>query len=257
LYATPAAALDWRVRVEAAVRSRAGVASHATALALWELVPPGGPVHVSVQAGRGSRPAPGVVVHRSQDLRDPLRRVDGLPVTCVERAIVDTWGRPAPLRRELVRAAAITAVRQRLCTPRDLAFEVARRPQLPARAELSRLVGLLADGCRSELEIWGCLHVLRAPGMPDFVLQRRVEVRGQVFFLDAADEEAMLAVELDGAAWHGSPRQRERDIRRDGLLATVGWQTLRFSYARMTDAPDSCRRDYLDVRATRLVLLRR
>ena len=104
-------------------------------------------------------------------------------------------------------------------------------------------MSLLADGCQSELEIWGCLQILRAPGMPPFVQQRRVVVDGQVFLLDVAYDDVMLAVEMDGAAWHGSRQQRERDIRRDSLLATVGWQTLRFSYGRLTAAPDACRRD--------------
>ena len=66
-----------------------------------------------------------------------------------------------------------------------------------------------------------------------------------MFLLDAAYNEVKLAVEMDGAAWHGSREQRERDIRRDSLLATIGWQTLRFSYGRMTGAPDACRRDVL------------
>ena len=35
VYATPAAAAQWRIRVEATVRSRGGVASHRTALGLW------------------------------------------------------------------------------------------------------------------------------------------------------------------------------------------------------------------------------
>ena len=67
--------------------------------------------------------------------------------------------------------------------------------------------------------------------MPRFV-QRRVVVGGRRFRLDAAYEEVLLAVEMDGAAWHGSRRQREDDIHRDALLATAGWQTLRSSYAR-------------------------
>jgi very-short-patch-repair endonuclease len=48
---------------------------------------------------------------------------------------------------------------------------------------------------------------------------------------------------MDGAAWHGSKRQREKDIRRDALVATVGWQTLRFGYTRLTAEPALCRRD--------------
>ena len=104
---------------------------------------------------------------------------------------------------------------------------------------------LLAQGCRSELEVRGCLHVLQQPGMPAFVQQRPVVVAGERYLLDVAYEEVMLAVELDGAAWHGSRRQRERDIRRDALLATVGWQTLRYAYTRLTREPEACRRTVL------------
>jgi very-short-patch-repair endonuclease len=252
VYATPAAAAQWRIRVEAAVLSRGGVASHRTALALWGLVPPGGPVHVAVEPSRSNRPTAGVVLHRAVALPDAIRRVGAIPVTCVERALVDTWGRPAGLASTDLRAAVITAVRRRMCRPRDIGVEVDRRPQLRARASLVELVRLLAEGCRSELEIWGCLTVLRTPGMPAFTLQHRVVVDGRTFYLDAACEEARLAVEMDGAAWHGSREQRERDIRRDALLATVGWQTLRFSFARLTGSPDSCRREIRAVHAARL-----
>jgi very-short-patch-repair endonuclease len=243
IYGLPAAVRDWRSRVEAAAHVTGGVVSHRSALALWDLAPPGGPIHLTVEHTRSGRGTAGVVLHRTRELTDVIRRVDGLPVSCVERAVVDAWGRPGGLTRVELRAAAIAAVRRRLCSARDLLLEVERRPCLPGRAALVGLAGLLADGCQSELEIWGCLHLFRGPGMPSFTLQRRIEVAGERFFLDAACEEVLLAVELDGAAWHGSRDQRERDIRRDALLATVGWQTLRFSYRRATSAPDACRRD--------------
>jgi very-short-patch-repair endonuclease len=81
--------------------------------------------------------------------------------------------------------------------------------------------------------------------MPRFTQHHPVTVGGRRFLLDAACEEVLLAVEMDGAAHHGSRRQRESDIARDALLATIGWQTLRFSHARMTTAPEGCRRDVL------------
>ena len=244
VYALPQLATDFPTRVAASTGALGGLASHRTALALWGLVPrDSGPVHVLVDEKRSARGPSGVVVHRTTDLDDVRRRVLGLPVTSVDRAIVDSWGRPSGLTRSAVRGAAITAIRERLCSAADLSYELARRPKLPGRAALSGLVQLLHDGCRSELEIWGCLEVLRGPGMPAFTLQRRVEVGGRVFFLDAACDEVKLAVEMDGAAYHGSSQQRQRDIGRDSLLATVGWQTLRFGYRRMTTQPDACRRD--------------
>jgi very-short-patch-repair endonuclease len=248
VYALPVAAQDWRTRVEAVARSRHAVVSHRTALALWGLVPVlDGPVHLTVATARSARGSAGVVLHRAPDVDEVTRRVEGVRVTCVERALVDSWAEdPA-----LVRAAAITAVRERLCTAAHLQYELARRPRLPGRRRFTELVRLLADGCRSELEIWGCLHVLRGPGMPAFVQQREVVVRGERFVLDAAYEDVLLAVEMDGAAWHGSRRQREADIRRDALLATIGWQTLRFGYARATADPTGCQHDLRAVHAAR------
>jgi very-short-patch-repair endonuclease len=257
IFALPSAAGDWRVRVAAAVHGREAVASHATALALCELIDhPAGPVHISVDPGRSGRGSPGVLVHRAAGAYAGRRRVEGLPVSAVERAVVDAWAAPATVPRTAVRAAAITAVRRRFCSPRDLNFELTRSSRAAGRADLEKLVRLLAEGCQSELEIWGCLHVLRARGMPAFVQQRRVAVGAEIFALDAACEESMLAVEMDGAAWHGSRAQREADIRRDSLLATVGWQTLRFGYGRMIHAPEACRREIRAVHEARLSLIR-
>jgi very-short-patch-repair endonuclease len=211
---------------------------------------------VTVEPPRSNRRSADVVLHRASGLRDAVRNVDGVPVTCVERTLVDAWGHPANLAMHTVRAAVITAVGRRMCRPQDLAAELERRPQLRARASLVELVRLLAAGCRSELEIWGCLNVLQAPGMPRFSLQHRIVVSGRTFFLDAACEEVQLAVEMDGAAWHGSRDQREGDIRRDALLAAVGWQTLRFGFARMTGSPEGCRHEIRAVHAARLKLFR-
>jgi very-short-patch-repair endonuclease len=251
VYALPSASRVWRSRLEAAVHATDGVISHRSALALWELASPGGEVHLTVELSRSARGSAGVVLHRTRELRDTIRRVGGLPVSCVERAVVDSWGSPGGLSRADLRAAAIGAVRRRLCRPRQLFDEVERRPCLRSRAALLQLVGLLNEGGQSELEIWGCLNVLQAPGMPPFVQQRRISVGAESFFLDAAYEDVMLAVEMDGAAWHGSREQRERDIRRDALLATIGWQTLRFGYRRLTTAPEGCRRDVLAAYNTR------
>lgn len=192
------------------------------------------------------------MVHRTSG-RLTSMRAGGLEVSSPACALVESWGLAA--HRTAVRAAAITAVRRRVCRPRDLVRELERHSRAPGRAELFGLVRLLADGCESELEIWGCLEVLRAPGMPTFMQQRRVPVDGRTFVPDAACEESMLAVEMDGAAWHGSREQRETDIRRDALLAVAGWQTLRFSYLRLTRSPAACRQEILAVHAARLRLL--
>jgi very-short-patch-repair endonuclease len=47
----------------------------------------------------------------------------------------------------------------------------------------------------------------------------------------------MVGVEMDGAAYHSLPAHRERDLRRDAMLARLGWLIVRFTHQRLhTDA---------------------
>lgn len=129
---------------------------------------------------------------------------------------------------------------------------MSRRPNLPGRSELLDLLRLITGGSQSELEIFGVLHVLSAPGLPTPRQQHRVLLPDGPVFLDAAWPEVKLAVELDGAAFHGSPAARERDLRRDAALAALGWLVLRFSYRRITSDPEGCRRQIAAVYRQRL-----
>jgi very-short-patch-repair endonuclease len=47
------------------------------------------------------------------------------------------------------------------------------------------------------------------------------------YAIDIAFPEHRLAVEVDGAYWHGRPKQQVKDRRRDGYLKYHGWTVLR------------------------------
>jgi restriction endonuclease-like protein len=254
----PECADGWRTRALAAVLSTDGVLSHHSALSVWRLAAEIDRVHVSIDARRRAPDrARQLTVHRVTDLS--ATRVDGLPVTPPARTLVDVWGqanggrRPARFR-SVARAAVISAVRSRCATPAGIRTELERRPELPGRAALVDLLVLVAGGSHSELEIWGLLHVLDVPGLPPCLRQHEVRLPHARAFLDAAWPEAMLAVELDGAAFHGSAEARERDLRRDAALAALGWLVLRFSYQRLTRDPVGCRREIQAVHRRRLGL---
>lgn len=209
-------------------------------------------------AGRRAVRSPGVAVHRARQLE--VDRLGGLPVTELPQSLTDSCslalgvgGRPREV--ELARAAVIEALRERQVRPVELRTMLSARPTLPGRQELDRLIGLVAGGCQSELEIWGVEEVLRGSGMPTFVQQHPVALPFATVHLDAAVPELKLAVELDGAAFHGSRTARERDIRRDAALTAEGWVVLRFSYRRLTREPEACRRDILRACAARRALL--
>jgi very-short-patch-repair endonuclease len=168
----------------------------------------------------------------------------GLPVTRLERTIVDAWPLLPPSQRP---APLIRAVNERLTTPDRVADALADAPRLVDRAALRTLLDRLASGCRSALEIWGHDHVFTGAGMPPFRRQVRVRVRDRTCYLDVYAEAERVDFELDGAASHGSPRQREADLRRDALLATVGILVVRFSHHRLLYETDAVRREVLEI----------
>jgi very-short-patch-repair endonuclease len=256
--ALPGSWQDWHTRALAGVMATDGTLSHTAALTVWRVLEDEEPVHVSVPATRRALRGRGLVVHRVRDLVSD--RLGPFPVTPLPRALADSWGWAfgdggGPTAVERVRGAVIDSLRERRVTTAQLRTEDVRRPGLPGRRELRSLVDLVAQGCQSELEIWGVREVLQAPGMPRFVQQHPVVLPFGTVHLDAAVPELKVAVELDGAAFHGSPEARERDTRRDVALAGRGWVVLRFSYRRLTREPEACRREILAVCRARRGLL--
>jgi hypothetical protein len=260
--ALPDRAAEWSVRAHGAMLWAAGPLSHLSALAVAGLVgPPSGPLHVTVPVERCPRGIPDVIAHRSNRCLVTIRR-ESLEAVEPIRSVVDAWSwAHSPTRnptttsdQAAVRQAVIEGARTHGIRVPALRRESERRPRHPGHARLTTLLGLVADGCESELEIWGVTHVL--PGPPDaptWTQQHPVCLPdGGWVRLDAAYPEARVAVELDGAAFHGSRTARERDLRRDSALAALGWIVLRFSYARLMADPEGCRMEIATVVARRL-----
>jgi very-short-patch-repair endonuclease len=230
-----------KLRARAALRYAGPTAalSHLTALGVWRL--PGGaldgPVHVLLPANRRLRGSAGVVLHRRRgfvvDSCDVVVRA-GLPTCRVEPSVVDSW---PLLTGDTRRAAVISAVAERLTTPERLLRVIDANRSIPDRRELLRLVSLLAAGCRSELELWGYDHIFAGPDMPTVERNVQVKVGGQTIYLDAYCPGARVNFELDGAKYHSSRRDRERDARRDAALAALGIMVVRFTHDQLTGSP--------------------
>jgi len=260
----PGAVTDPLARARAAALWSKGPVSHGSALALWDVLPWGaGPVHVTVPADRYPRNTRGVAVHRTT-LPLPITGIKGIPVTSLDRSLVDAWDwahrsrRRGPRGRpDTVRQAVIESIRGRRLGTAALRAQSAACSVHAGRADLHRLLDLIDGGCESELEIWGVTRVLPGPpAVPAWVQQYLVRLPdGRRVRLDVAYSEALVAVELDGAAFHGSREARERDLRRDSALAALGWVVLRFSYARLVTDPEGCRREIEAVVRRRLAML--
>jgi len=241
--------LRWRAALVYAARGAGQAAlSHTTALAVWGLRADDAlPVHVTVPAGATARTRAGVVVHHHGGGPDAVVR-GGLPVARLERTLVESW---PLLTREDRRAPAIAAVNGRLTTPPRLREALAGAPRLPGRAELARLIGLLDAGCRSPLEIWGHEQVFTGPEMPAFRRQFPVRLGRRTVYLDVFAERERVDFELDGAAYHGEPAQREIDLRRDAALAACGIQVIRLTHRRLTHETPAVRAEILSILAAR------
>jgi hypothetical protein len=203
----------------------------------------------------GHRRVDGMVVHQSRYLpAEHLMVVDGLPVTTVNRTLVDL---------------APTASTVRIETWLDhLAAEKRLRP-----IELARTVDELHLGRRG---LGGLIKVLaeRLPGTA--VEQGRLErlLTGMLVgaglgtglaqhphpgsttvggLLDRAFPDARLAIEVDGRLWHDRRLTHLVDIRRDRDAAIAGWQTVRYIYDEVSRAPEAWGAEVRAIHDQRLV----
>jgi very-short-patch-repair endonuclease len=230
----------------------AAALSHTTALAVWRLpVPPSRVLHVTTGRHHHFRGAVGLVVHRRDRFTceppDVLLRA-GLPVTRLEQSIVDSW---PLLDGDAKRAPAIEAVARRMTTPNRLRDVLENYPRLAGRRHFTRLLDLLAAGCRSHLELWGYRHIFTGPEFASLKWQVAVELGRRTVYLDALHPETGINFELDGAKHHASPRDRERDLRRDAALQALGYVVVRLPHDWMLSDPDGVRQNALAIMAAR------
>jgi very-short-patch-repair endonuclease len=241
--------VDLRERATLLYAGEGAALSHVTALRRWAALPwpmvhPLERIHVTVPETVRRRARQNIaVVHRVRKPIPVVIRRD-LPVTRLERSIVDTW---SLLDGPDQRAPAIFAVAERMTTPARLLREAASNQNRRGRASPLALCSALADGCRSELELWGLWHVFDDPRFSAAVRQLPFRLDGRTVYADVAFEREKVIVELDGATYHGSPDRRAQDVRRDAALAALGWVVLRFTCQRLHAEPEVVRREVLAV----------
>jgi very-short-patch-repair endonuclease len=238
VYATFTGPLPWPARCWAALLYAGddAVLSHDTAAALQGLAEPALPVHVTVPARRRVRPRAGlVVVHHSQRL-EAARHPSRLPPrTRVEDTVLDLAA--ASARPDDALAVVADACRRRVTTAARLAATAHDRPRLRRRAMLLALLGDVAAGAHSVLEVRFLWRVERPHGIPTGTRQRRVPRAGGTSWTDVAYERYRVAVELDGRRGHESARDTWRDLDRDNMLALRGEVTLRFGWRDVLGRP--------------------
>jgi very-short-patch-repair endonuclease len=182
---------------------------------------------------------PELTIHRSRDF-DATRAVNrnAILVTNPLRTLVDLAGTAMP--RQLTEAVD-GALAKRLVTTAGLEAEIERlsRRGRDGVAILRRHLldrGFIGAPAPSVLES----HLGRLIRRIDLPLPQ-VEVRiGEEnhYRLDLAWAAILLAVEVDGYAWHFSPGHMERDVSRRNELAQAGWTVLVFTWHQVVKEPD-------------------
>ncbi len=74
---------------------------------------------------------------------------------------------------------------------------------------------------------------LRSSGIAGWVTNHPVRIAGVVYYLDVALPELRIALEFDGAEYHGTPEAFHGDRRRDQDLVAAGWRVARFTVKTM------------------------
>lgn len=175
----------------------------------------------------------GVIVHRSTHLPvDHLSSISGIPITSVPRTLADLGSVLGPLQLQRVVDRAVVSKRVSVEALYHLVDDHGCRGRTGVEA-LRRCLDEWSVGDRppeSMLELH--THRLsRSHGLPEPVLQHPVVVGGRIVArLDVAWPPQMVAVELDGLLWHGTPAAVIADADRQAILESLGWTVLRFSW---------------------------
>ena len=197
----------------------------------WGFRPWRGSFEVVVTPGTGGpRRIGNVLVCRSSTLAGATTTLNGLPITTVERTIVDL---AASVRGKHAEKMVREALRLELTTPEKLrtALRLARgrRGIAGVRDHLNRISSLPFHRCRSDAEAMA-LQILAGSGheIPDVNVRRAGEEA------DLSWPDRRLIIEIDGDQFHQDKRE---DARKTDIWQRAGWRVRRAPSGLVFDEP--------------------
>jgi very-short-patch-repair endonuclease len=235
IYLVGGAPMTYRARLWASVLATQGILAFHTAAELWGLADrPDETIHVLVPHARRLVVPPGVRIHRRRRGADAYVHLDALPVTSRSDTVIDQLG---VLTAREASMLADRAVQRRWLKPEQVATRLAEHPRRPGNRQLRRISARLGDGAAAMSE--RRLHrILRANGIRGWKANYQVWRDGSlVAVLDVAIPHLMLALEVDGMAYHVDVDRFQRDRTRQNTLVNLGWTVLRFTWADLVDRP--------------------
>ena len=260
VYVTFGTPLDYRARVLAgclAAGDRA-VASHRTALWMWDLLDDEPPI--SVTAPRQTHPLPsGLVLHRPNVLR-PIDVVmkQHIPVTNPIRSLLDAG---AELPPAAVAECVERALNTKLVTVKGLRMILAELggSGRTGTGALRRHLDRRALGDRrpeSMIEPLMARLLYRDLGIGPIEYQPTLVLDSQEVRPDFIVTRALTAVEVDGLDAHSSREALDRDLERQNLLVRHGYLVLRYTVTHLR-RPAKVTAEIVDVCTRRILELER
>lgn len=194
-------------------------------------------VHVATGPHVSGPSPPGVALWRS---RAPakVRVIDGVRVASAAHALIQWWClRPKPLTPgpalDLLRAGRIDA--------QEVLDALPTYPRVPSRALLTDIATSFLGGTHSALEYRARHEVFDGHVWAAWEWQAEVRTPGRTARVDMLHRDAKIAVEFDGARYHGNDLKRRDDLERDAVLAGAGYMTIRFTWEDIVNRPAWCR----------------
>jgi hypothetical protein len=214
-------------------------ASHRAAAAIWRLDgAEEGPIELTVVGTEHARPRR-AVLHRTRRWDEIDRRLRrGVPVTSVNRTLVD-YGAHVP--KILVERAVEDAFRRHLTTEGVLRRRLGALggPGRRGAGVLRTVLDRRPEGtpARSGFEVM-LLDVTREYGLPMPYRHHVVRVNGiPIAEIDLSYVRQLVALEANGARWHSTVRARKRDEERIAMLRALGWNVEEFTWDEVVNHP--------------------
>lgn len=205
--------------------------SHISSAVARELLSWEGPLTTVTRPGSGGTRRQGdLLIHRSESLEGDLTTLRGIPITTVERTLVDL----APTISDRAMARAVReAVRLEQTTLVQLGSALGRfrgrRGVRRLAATIARYAGLPLERVRSGSEV-RALEVLRDAERP--MPRLNVDVAGEE--ADLSWPNWRLIIEIDGDPFH---KDKGADARKEDVWRRAGWEVRRLPSNDVHDRP--------------------
>lgn len=227
---------SWRTRARAALlyAGRGAALSHAAAAYLHEMIPRAPRlIDVCVPRERWVRPSGGIRVHRGARALD---KRSGLVVVSRDEATLDLL---TGMHTDDDVVGVLCAAVRAGTWPEQILEALERRPTTRRRALVLEMLGLVAEGIESPLEMRYHRDVERRHGLPHAALQQRQVVDGRWIRADRTYEGLGVRSELDGELGHPGGRTDGDTWRDNAVVIERDEITLRYRWSHVRG--NSCR----------------